>query len=78
MSFTIQQIKPSWSELFLIVKSSVLSGLLIVDVAAMPLGDYSSCPLRCLRWGSLDDNGVLHKIGVLGVPASDIRWITVE
>ncbi|KAM3178987.1 hypothetical protein ACTXT7_001494 [Hymenolepis weldensis] len=45
MVFTIQQIKPSWSELFVITESSVLSGLHIVDIAAMWLGDYGSRPL---------------------------------
>ncbi|VUZ43119.1 unnamed protein product, partial [Hymenolepis diminuta] len=42
--FTIQQIKPSWSELFVIAKSSVLSGLQVVDIATMRIGDYGSSP----------------------------------
>ncbi|VUZ55120.1 unnamed protein product [Hymenolepis diminuta] len=43
--FTIQQIKPSWSELFVVAISDVLSGLHVVDIVAMRLGDYGSCPL---------------------------------
>ncbi|KAM3171797.1 hypothetical protein ACTXT7_015880 [Hymenolepis weldensis] len=55
MVLTIQQIKLSWSELFVIAKSSVLSGLHVVDVAAMRLGDYGSCPLqvRAESWENL-------------------------
>ncbi|KAM3176371.1 hypothetical protein ACTXT7_006640 [Hymenolepis weldensis] len=45
MLFTIQQIKPSWSELHVIAKTSVPSGLHVIDIAAMRLGDYGGCSL---------------------------------
>ncbi|KAM3182015.1 hypothetical protein ACTXT7_013231 [Hymenolepis weldensis] len=44
MSFTIRQIKPSWSELIVIPKSSVLFGPLVADITSMRLGDYGNCP----------------------------------
>ncbi|VUZ42460.1 unnamed protein product [Hymenolepis diminuta] len=36
-----------------------------------------SCEQRRLRQAILDDNDILHKIGVLGVTASDIHQIIV-
>ncbi|VDL60940.1 unnamed protein product [Hymenolepis diminuta] len=44
MSFTNQQIQPSWFELFVIATSSDLSGLHVADIASIRFGDYGSCP----------------------------------
>ncbi|VUZ49990.1 unnamed protein product [Hymenolepis diminuta] len=52
MSFTIQQIKPFWSELFVIAKSSALSGLCIVTLPPCSLAIMAAvhwCFKRCLR-----------------------------
>ncbi|KAM3173273.1 hypothetical protein ACTXT7_012827 [Hymenolepis weldensis] len=51
MSFTIRQIKLSWSELFVIAKSSVLSSLQVLDISTMPIGEYGSYALaRRIAW----------------------------
>ncbi|KAM3182300.1 hypothetical protein ACTXT7_012676 [Hymenolepis weldensis] len=42
----VLQIKPSSFELFVIAKFKALSGLHVVDIAAMSFGDYGSCPLK--------------------------------
>ncbi|VUZ44283.1 unnamed protein product [Hymenolepis diminuta] len=57
--FSIPQIKPSWPELFVATDPNVLSGLHIVDIAAMPFCDLN------YSWRHIRDR--LHYIRALAL-----------